>query len=198
VGKRHLEEAMKHAPDVEFQVRWLPYQLSPHLREDSSSRVEAYMKKFNRSREQVREMAQGMKQRFAEVGLPYQTEGEPQIANTKEAHRLLTAAYKQGGPEAQDKVAEVLFNGYFGQGRAPNEPTLLEEAANAAGIDAAVVSDRNIMSAELEEELQEGRRIVSSGVPHFLFSPEGGRPVAEFAGAQPVPQMLRAIAAASK
>lgn len=193
---------MKRSPGVEFQVRWLPYQLAPQANEEPSSRVEAYMRKFGRSREQVLAMAEGMKQTFAEVGLPYQTtpdgKGEPQISNTKEAHRVLTAAYRQGGPQAQDKAAEILFHGYFGQGRAPSDPALLKEAAEAAGLDAAVAGDRRVMSAEVDAELNEGRRIVTSGVPHFIFSPEGGNPVAEFAGAQPVPHMLKAIAAASK
>lgn len=36
-----------------------------------------------------------------------------QVSNTFDAHRVLTAAYQKGGPEAQDKAAEALFHSYF-------------------------------------------------------------------------------------
>lgn len=181
---------------LEFRVRWLPYQLSPGSSEEPSSRVEGYAAKFGKTNEQIQQMFQGIQQRFAKVGLPYSLE-DPKISNTREAHRLLTIAYKEG-PEAQDKAAEVLFNGYFGEGRAPNEPALLEAAAIAAGLDASIIADRSVSGDELDKELAEGRKMVTSGVPHFVFSPEGGKAVAEFAGAQPVEEFLDAFAKASK
>merc|ERR1712079_530556 len=68
------------------------------------------------------------------------------------------------GQEAQDRAAEVLFRGYFSEGRAPNDQGTLREAARAAGLDPGIVDDRRFASAELEAELQEGRRMVTSGV----------------------------------
>jgi len=188
---------MAKTADVEVRVRWLPYQLAPQSAEEPSSRVEAYMKKFGRTREQVNQMAEGMKAKFQAVGLDYSTD-DPRIANTKEAHRIIALAYKEGGAAAQDKAAEALFHGYFAEGRAPNEPALLELAAKAAGLDESVVTDRSVGLEELEKELQDGRGFVTSGVPHFMISPEGGRPVAEFAGAQPVEEMMAAIVKASR
>lgn len=188
---------MSKSEDLEFQVRWLPYQLAPTSSEEPMSRVTAYAAKFGRSNDQIEQMFKGKKVEFGKEGLPYSLEN-PKVANTREAHRVLTAAYKEGGPEAQDKAAEILFNGYFGEGRAPNEPALLEAAAEAAGLDTSIVADRSIVKDELDKELAEGRAMVQSGVPHFVFSPEGGEPVVEFAGAQPVDDFLNAFAAASK
>ena len=42
--------------DLEFQVRWLPFQLDPSASEKPSSRMEAYAKKFGKGKEEVKEM----------------------------------------------------------------------------------------------------------------------------------------------
>jgi len=192
---------MAKAPaDVEFQVRWLPYELLPHLSEMPISRKQAYMQRFMCSEEQVGQMAQSMAATFARVGLKYGLEAQlgtrTLISNTKEAHRIMAAAYITNGQEAQDRAAEVLFRGYFSEGRAPNDQGTLREAAKAAGLDPGIVDDRRFARAEVEAELQEGRRMVTRGVPHFKISSESGEAVAEFSGAQPAEYMLRALAAA--
>merc|ERR1719329_1625101 len=161
---------MASSPDIDFEVHWLPYQLAPQSSEQPSSKTEAYMKKFGRSRAEVGQMAAGMARTFNSVGLPFSTSDSCLISNTMEAHRVLTAAYKSGGPEAQDKAVEVIFNGYFGEGKAPNDRAMLEAAAAAAGFDGkAVLDDQSAHPAEVQQELAQGRRIVDSGVPHFVF-----------------------------
>lgn len=188
---------MAKAPDLDFQVRWLPYQLSPGMSETPTSKEEVYMRKFNCSRERVQQMALGMQQQFASVGLPFATGPGRLVSNTFQAHRVLTAAHQNGGAEAQDKAAEVLFRGYYGDGRAPSEPALLEEALVAAGLEPkSFLADRSIAEAETTQELQQGREIVRNGVPHFVFQGESGKNV-EFSGAQPLEHFLRAFAAVS-
>lgn len=185
---------MTNSPDYEFEVRWLPYQLAPQTSEQPSSKTEAYMKKFGKSREQVAQMAAGMAQNFAAVGLPFRTSDDCLISNTLQAHRVLTATYKSGGSAAQDKAAEILFHGYFAEGRAPNERALLEAAAAAGGIDGkALLDDPSAVTAEVQQELEQGRRIVDSGVPHFVLRGEGGK-AAQFSGAQPPEQFAQAFA----
>jgi len=147
-------------------------------------------------------MAHGMAAKFASVGLQYGLEsqlGTPALmSNTKEAHRVMTAAYVTNGQEAQDRAAEVLFRGYFSEGKAPNDQGTLREAATAAGLDPGIVDNRSHACAEVEAELQEGRRMVTGGVPHFQIRSESGEVVEEFSGAQPPEYMLRAFAAASR
>lgn len=185
---------MTNAPNLDFEVRWLPYQLNPQASEQPASKIEKYMEKFGASREQVHQMAQGMAQKFAAVGLPFSTAEDTLTSNTLHAHRILTAAYKSGGPEAQDKAVEVIFNGYFGEGKAPNDRAVLEAAAAAAGIDGgAILDDPTAVAAEVQEELVQGRRIVDSGVPHFVFRAEGGKST-QFSGAQPPAQFAQAFA----
>jgi predicted DsbA family dithiol-disulfide isomerase len=181
---------MAQSKDIEFDVRWLPYQLAPQSSEEPRDKAQMYMEKFGRTREQVKEMANGMAQNFAKEGLPYyqpQDINDPSqnalVANTLQAHRVLAAAFSKGGAEAQDKAAEIIFHGYFGEGKAPNDVKTLEDAAEAAGLDRGVVQDRSQASAEVTKELAYGRSKVTQGVPHFMISKPGGKPV-EFSGAQ--------------
>merc|ERR1719424_2149091 len=57
-----------------------------------------------------------MGQRFASVGLPFRFTETDKTGNSFEAHRVMTAAYEHGGPAAQDKAAEALFQSYFAEG----------------------------------------------------------------------------------
>lgn len=189
---------MTNAPNIDFEVRWLPYQLNPQASEQPSSKIEKYMEKFGASREQVQQMAQGMAQKFAAVGLPFSTSDGSLTSNTLQAHRILTAAYKSGGPDAQDKAVEIIFNGFFGEGKAPNDRAVLEAAASAAGIDGkAILDDPSADVAEVQQELAQGRQIVDSGVPHFVFRAEGGKS-AQFSGAQPPAEFAQAFAQITK
>ncbi len=139
-------------------------------------------------------MSAQMADRFASVGLRMYTGEDALVASTYEAHRVQTAAYLSGGQAAQDKAAEIIFKGYFSEGKAPSDSATLEAACIAAGLDARqVLGDRSVSKKELEQELTHGRSIVTSGVPHFVIRGESGAPV-EFSGAQPPETFLKAFA----
>merc|ERR1712207_114189 len=93
-----------------------------------------YMKKFGRSKQETMQMAEGMRQKFAAAGLPFNFKETDLTGNTFDAHRLLTAAYEKGGAAMQDKACESLFHSYFVDGRAPSDPAVLKAAADAAGL----------------------------------------------------------------
>merc|ERR1719277_2166671 len=111
-----------------------------------------------------------MGQKFKDAGLPYSFTEAALISNTFDAHRVLTAAYQSGGAQAQDKAAELLFHSYFAEERAPNDPEALQAAADAAGIDGkALVSDSSVAAAEAKKEMDVGRQLGVTGVPHFVI-----------------------------
>eukprot|EP00928_Gymnodinium_smaydae_P057869 TRINITY_DN41095_c0_g1_i1.p1 TRINITY_DN41095_c0_g1~~TRINITY_DN41095_c0_g1_i1.p1 ORF type:complete len:193 (+),score=36.61 TRINITY_DN41095_c0_g1_i1:204-782(+) len=177
---------MGRRPDIDFEVRWLPFQLNPDAPQQPVSKVQAYMKKFGKSEAEVMQMADWMGQNFKNVGLPYSFTSKGQVANTLEAHRVLAAAYHKGGAGAQDKAAESLFHSYFAEEKAPNDPQVLRSAAAAAGLDAdAVLSDRSIGEKEVREEMEVGRRLRVTGVPHFVVRRDGESRGEEVSGAQP-------------
>eukprot|EP00929_Paragymnodinium_shiwhaense_P046735 TRINITY_DN23782_c0_g1_i1.p1 TRINITY_DN23782_c0_g1~~TRINITY_DN23782_c0_g1_i1.p1 ORF type:complete len:190 (-),score=55.34 TRINITY_DN23782_c0_g1_i1:406-975(-) len=177
---------MQSQPDVDFEVRWYPFQLNSNAPEEPTSKMEAYMKKFGRTKEEVMAMSAQMEGRFKAIGLPYKFTEKSLVSNTFQAHRLMTAAYEHGGPEAQDKAAESLFKSYFGEEMAPTDPKALEAAAAAAGLDAAkFLADRTMAEKETRAEFAKGNEHQVRGVPHFIISSQDGRRPTEVSGAQP-------------
>ncbi|CAK9014834.1 unnamed protein product [Durusdinium trenchii] len=175
---------MKQCSEVDFEVRWLPFQLDPAASEKASSRMEAYAKKFGKGKEEVKQMGAWMKSKFDAAELPYNFTESALVSNTFDAHRVLTAAYKHGGAAAQDKAAEALFHSYFAKEKAPNDPEELKEAAKAAGLDATALMDKSYVASETQEEMKVGKKLGVRGVPHFVIRTEGSRSE-EISGAQP-------------
>ena len=153
------------------------------------------MKKFSMSREKVMQMSGSMEQNFKRVGLPFAMTDESLVASSIDAHRILSWC-EELGAAAQDAAMEVIFHGYFAEGRAPNEPALLVAAAVAAGRTEAdarrFLDDKNARQEEVNRELTRARKLDIRGVPHFVISREGGRSV-QISGAQPPEEFVRAL-----
>lgn len=186
---------MSACSNLDFEVRWLPYQLNPKAREEPSSKIEAYMKKFQISdKRRVMEMSAWMGNNFKQVGLPYKFTEAGLVSNTFNAHRVLTVAYQEGGAAAQDKAAESLFHSYFAEERAPNDPEALKKAAEAAGLNGqALLDDVQRGAALTHEELEIGRRLRVTGVPHFVIRAEGSGSEKQIAGAEPPASFVQAF-----
>ncbi|HEY9446652.1 MAG TPA: DsbA family protein, partial [Burkholderiales bacterium] len=107
MGKRRLEAALaryreRHPDADEPAVRWLPFQLNPHLPERGIPRAEYLERKFgSRTRTYDRVAAVG-----ATVGIPFAFDRIAVQPNTVSAHRLLLLADREG---RQDDMAEALF-----------------------------------------------------------------------------------------
>mmetsp|Transcript_25258 Transcript_25258/g.77887 ORF Transcript_25258/g.77887 Transcript_25258/m.77887 type:complete len:155 (+) Transcript_25258:1714-2178(+) len=154
------------------------------------------MSRWGWDRDDVMRMSVGMQQNFTNHGLPYSFTERGMVANTRDAHRVL-AWCAAVSPAAQDKAVEVLFKGYFGDERAPNDPSLLVDACVAAGKPyaeaAAFVDDKTAMAAEVDAELAAAKKMRIDGVPHFIFKKPGKAPV-EVTGAMPAPVLAQALA----
>merc|ERR1712048_422027 len=119
------------------------------------------------------------------VGLPFNYTENGLVSNTFDGHRVLCEAYAHGGSVAQDKAAEVLFHGFHAEEKAPNDPSVLRAACEAAGINGeALVQDKTVGAAAVRNELEIGRRHGITGVPHFLISKEGSSRKEQLSGAQ--------------
>lgn len=184
---------MSRRSDVDFEVKWYPFQLNPQSSKTPSSKLQAYMSKFGGTREQVLQMASGMKQRFDAVGLPFRFTDDDLVANTFDAHRVLTAAAAKG-PAAQDAAAEVIFKAYFGEGKSPADRAMLAAAAAAAGIEEPerFVADERAGARETEAEFKLARKLRVRGVPHFVIREGDDEDGEQVSGAQP-PQVFSEI-----
>jgi predicted DsbA family dithiol-disulfide isomerase len=183
---------MAAAKDLTVDVHWLPYQLSPTSSEEPITKMDGYMKARGMSKEQFLAMNDRLEQKFKSMGLSFKNDEGNMVSNTYEAHRLIANAYNLGGAEAQDKVVELIFEGYFGQGRAPNDSSTLETAAEAAGLQLDVVRNKDTGKTEIDKELEECRKMVTSGVPHFMITGENGTKV-EISGAEDPGEFLGAF-----
>jgi len=185
--------AMNKRTDLEFVVRWYPFQLNPNAPQQGS-KLEMYMNKFGIGKEEALGRGDWMGQKFKAVGLPFKFTETDLTGNTFDAHRVMTAAYQHGGPAAQDKAAEKLFHSYFAEGRAPSDPATLQAAAEAAGMDgAALLADPSAGAAQTKEEFGEGQRLRVSGVPHFVIYEESSKKGVQVSGAQPPDEFLSAF-----
>jgi len=156
--------------------------------------MEAYMSKFGKSADEVKQMSGWMGQKFQDAGLPFNFTEKALVSNTFDAHRVLTAAYESGGAAAQDRAAEKLFHAYFAEEKAPNDPAALVDAANEAGLDgAALVANNTVAAAQTQEELKIGKQLGVTGVPHFVISKEGSNSKQQISGAQPPQEFIAAI-----
>jgi predicted DsbA family dithiol-disulfide isomerase len=172
---------------AQFEVKWLPFQLNANAPNVGSSKVEAYMQKFGRSRSQVMQMAESFKQNFTSVGLPFSMDGL--TGNTFNGHRLASYCHQKGGAAMQDVLMEELFKNYFAEGKAPCDNEVLLAAAKKAGLEdseaSSVVFDENKHKKETQEELGIGRQMRVSGVPYFVVTKDGNNQKYALSGAQP-------------
>jgi len=173
VGKRSLEKAIKeieqrHGSTVD--VRWHPFQLNENLPLSGINKREAYIKKFGAER--AKKMEPYMINVGRQAGIEFSYGGL--MGNTFQSHRLTDWARKTGGSDAQDKVVEGLFRGYFEQEKDLTDPAFLLEVAEQSGLDRAAAGrmlESSEGAAELYSEEQQWRsshRITS--VPFFLIN----------------------------
>jgi len=180
IGKRKLESALStfDSKTVDFKVKWLPFQLNPHASQSGSNKVEMYMQKFGRSKQQVMAMAEHMGQNFASVGLPYKFTDQSLVGNTFNAHRVTSYAYTKGGATMQDTLVEELFQNYFAEEKFMNDPAVLVAAAVKAGMPEneakQVVADAKVFAVETRAELQHARDLNVRGVPYFVITGKNG------------------------
>jgi len=185
-----------------FDVKWFPFQLNADASTTGVNKGEMYRRKFGWSDEQMRSASAGMQRNFTAAGLPYLSISDDKTGraataltgNTFNSHRLINYAGHISA-EVQDRVVEELFRNYFAEGKFLNDPAVLLAAAVKGGIpaDAAAQFVKNEAShrEETASELQYGRRLGVTGVPHFIIKGDQGE--VALGGAQPLERFRAAF-----
>ncbi len=190
VGKRRLEKAVA-ASEIPLQIHWRPFQLDPTIPPEGKDR-RAYLKAKFGTDERIRELHDNISAAGEAEGIPFAFERIEVSPNTLEAHRLVRWAGQSG---KQDQVVEALFRAYFLEGRDIGDHAVLADIAEAAGMERSNVAAR-LASGEdreaVEAEILEAQRMGVTGVPTFIL-------LGHYAvvGAQPAPELARAIEAAA-
>ena len=193
VGRRRLATALSALrlshPALTFSVVWRPFFLDGSLPSTGVNKLERYISKFGAAR--VSAMIPAMKATGEAEGIAFSFGGK--VSNTLDAHRLLSWALAQGGPELQDAVSARLMRLYFEEEGDIGDRAALAAAAAEAGASAADAAAM-LASAALTEEVQAEAREVRhrfgiTGVPFFIVN--GGAAV--LAGAQDPRELERVI-----
>lgn len=168
VGKKRLEEALAQRPDIEFDVRWRPYQLDPMVPKEGVDR-KAYMKAKFGDGERSRGMGDTLRAIGEQVGIPFAFDKQERRPNTVDSHRLVRWA---AGVGVQDAVVDALFKAFFIEGRDVGDQAVLAEIAGECGMDSELVTD--LLASDADRELVERECALAGemgiqGVPAFVI-----------------------------
>ena len=182
IGKRRLEKAVSAlGPEVQVEVRWLPFQLNPDMPPGGIARAEYRKAKFG-SLERGRQLDARVAAEGEKEGIAFAFDRMERTPNTSRAHQLIDLAQKQARAQP---VVDALFHAYFEAARAIGDEAVLSEIAAGAGVAGwPQDADREKVSG-LEEEV---RDLGISAVPTFILERRVG-----VSGAQPPEILAEAI-----
>lgn len=186
VGKRRLEKALSLRPDIQYDIRWRPFQLDPTIPPEGIDRKEYLQKKFGDAA--GGEMYDALKEAGKVEGIPFAFKDIEISPNTINAHRLIKWGATAG---VQNEIVEALFEGYFTKGANLVDKAYLADLAEDAGMEKPIVERLLDGDADVElvqEEIALAQRMGVTGVPCFIL---GNRVVVM--GAQDAEVLARAI-----
>lgn len=180
VGKRRLEQALRLRPDIQGEIEWLPFQLSPDMPREGRDRQAHYASIFGAER--ARTIMENMAQTAAAEGLVFATPPGARSPNTLSAHVLLYWAGQDPAVD-QNALAERLFAAHHTHGEDLGDVEVLARIAGEAGMDAGVVAQRlraGEDEAAVRDLMEQARQAGVSGVPFFIvagrFAVSGAQP----------------------
>ena len=188
VGKRRLEKALESRPDLDVQIRWRPFQLSPEIPAEGIDRREYYAGIFGEAR--AEQIIASMADTGKDEGIKFQTKDGAVSPNTLAAHTLMELAQNQPDANA-GKFAELLFHAHHVDCENIGDAEVLTRIATECGLNADAVaecladtSNHDNVKGLIQQSVQRG----ISGVPFFVFAEQYG-----LSGAQPVEEFLATL-----
>lgn len=178
VGKRHLDIAIGRMPDVDFDVRWRPFQLNPQMPKEGMGRVEYMAKKFGEGGP-TKNFYDDLENVGKSLDIDFQFEKIEFAPNTLDAHRLIhwASGGDSGGEEnsksgAQTTLATRLFEVYFEEGGDVGNRETLVDVAKSLGMNGDLVnellgSERDVEA--INEQVAVAGKMGITGVPCFII-----------------------------
>ena len=195
IGKAQLDRAVAETGANPFDISWRIFQLNPDMPPEGMDRKSYLEAKFGGA-ERAQAVYERVEAAAAEAGVEVRFDRIPKTPNTIDAHRLIRWSRTTGN---QSALVERLFRLYFAEGADISDHAVLLDAAEAVGMERAVVARLLAGDADLDllrDEEAAARRMGVTGVPCFIV---GGRYVLE--GAQPAEvwaKVIRELAAAAE
>lgn len=95
--------ASEYAKDVQFTVKYLPFQLYPEASKEGEDKYEWYRKsRYGDSEEKMKMYETLMSAYGVSVGIKFKFHGT--VANTLDSHRVIQHFQEEKGPETADKL----------------------------------------------------------------------------------------------
>jgi predicted DsbA family dithiol-disulfide isomerase len=188
IGLRGLTEALDQlGPEVQAEIYFQPFELNPNMPAEGQNITEHITEKYGSTAEQSQANRAMIRDRGADVGFAFRTDGQSRIYNTFDAHRLLHWAGLEG---LQYNLKEALFKAYFTDQQNPSDHATLATLAESVGLD-RVRAEEILGSNEYAADVREQEQLwVSRGVtsvPTIVFNDQyavsGGQPAEAFVGA---------------
>jgi len=187
VGKKRLESAIAQRPDLDFDVSWQPFQLSPDMPREGRKRLDHYREIFGEERAQM--IMGSMKDTGVEEGIEFGSDPDAISPNTLSAHVLMLWASEDEGVDA-NALAEKLFHAHHVDCEDIGNHDVLARIAAEVGMDSSAVLAR-LAAGEDESRvtdlIQQSVARGVSGVPFFIvngrFALSGAQPADTLAAA---------------
>lgn len=196
IGLASLRQAMAQlADEMQFTLRFQPFELNPQMPPGGEDIGEHLTRKYGSTPEQQAQIRETIRQRGAELGLTFNTEGRGRIYNTFHAHRLLHWAGEEH-PEQQLALKQALLEACHRDRQAMDDPGVLLACVREAGLDEAsaqmVLTEGRYGDEVREQEemyMSAGIQAVPALVVNNRHLVSGGQPVENYV------KVLRQIAA---
>ena len=196
VGWGNLRKGLEQLEgEIAADIRWHAFELNPDMPAEGEERTAHIARKYGSTPEQSRAVQGRMREAAATAGVSLDYKGsdpapEAMMWNTFAAHRLLTWAGEEFGPEKQTELKLALFRAHFNERRMIGDEAVLLDIAANAGLDrsaaaAALVSEDIAYKTRAEERAAWDLNI--TGVPAMIvenkFMIPGAQPPEAYADA---------------
>ncbi len=172
LGKHRLDRAIALVPEIDIEVHFRPYILDESVPPAGVGRTAWMEQRFGGRGEgpaRIRAMHESLTELGAAEDIPFDFDAIRIQPNSLDAHRLIRWAGVEG---VQGAVVERLFRLFFCEGADIGDPAVLRAAAEAGGLDGAMVSRLLASDADsdaVHQEIANARRVGITGVPCFIF-----------------------------
>lgn len=140
IGLKQLDRALgQMAGQVEATIRFHPFELNPDMAEEGEEQAAHIQRKYGRTPDQASGVRETLRAAAGRAGYSFDYAGEgdappAMMWNTRGAHRLLTWALRDFGPERQVQLKRALFDAHFQLRRNISDPEVLADVAQSAGL----------------------------------------------------------------
>lgn len=188
IGKRRLEKAIDELADqYNFEITYHPFELNPAMSDEGADQKKYLTAKFG-GEERYHQITKQVTQVAATEGLEFNFDKQKVSPNTRNAHRIIELARKEG---KQGAMKEAYLKAYFTEGVDLSKTENLVAIAASVGlekekVEALLATEEGL--AEIEMAEAEMQKLGVSGVPFYIIENKYG-----ISGAQPTATFKQAI-----